>query len=283
MMNQPTNLGAITERRIERVLTREGCMELALHQIIMKCDGSEMQTKRIRNIRERAKAGLDGRDPSSPGELGHVPPNHLLRAQLELSGKETEAALASASKWMAAENALSDAYLNIRQIIGAMDPPALRVPALWEYVSRCAQELVDDREALAAEVATLKNEYQCSSCNGAGRIDETLGGYGFSNPHAECPDCEGTGAVNHSCRQLRSAREEIAALRKQVQLEAQCQRASRSLPDGWDITISLEKGAGWVDLYRGDEEVELSCDCGNLASHLEAAIDHAIATAGAPS
>ena len=42
MMNQPTNLGAITERRIERrierVLTREDCMELALHQIIIKCD-----------------------------------------------------------------------------------------------------------------------------------------------------------------------------------------------------------------------------------------------------
>ena len=177
MMTQPTNLGAITERSIERVLTREGCMELALHQIIMKCDGSEMQTKRIRNIRNRAKAGLDGRDPSSPGELAHVPPNHLLRAQLELSGKETDAARA-------------------------------------------------ERDALAAE---------------------------------------------------------LKALRENVRLEAQCQRASGSLPDGWDITISLEKGAGWVDLYRGDEEVELSCDCDNLASHLEAAIDHAIATAGAPS
>jgi len=177
MMTQPTNLGAITERRIERVLTREGCMELALHQIIMKCDGSDMQTKRIRNIRERAKAGLEGRDPSGPGELGHVPPNHLLMAQLELSGKETEAARA-------------------------------------------------ERDALAAE---------------------------------------------------------LKALREKVLLEAQCQRAFGSLPDGWDITISIEKGAGWVDLYRGDEEVELSCDCGNLASRLEAAIDHAIATAGAPS
>lgn len=163
MMNQPTNLGAITERRIERVLTREGCMELALHQIIMKCDGSEMQTRRIRNIRERAKAGLEGRDPSSPDELAHVPPNRLLMAQLELSGKETDAARA-------------------------------------------------ERDALAAE---------------------------------------------------------LKALREKVRLEAQCQRASGSLPDGWDITISLEKGAGWVDLYRGDEEVELSCDCGNLASHLE--------------
>ena len=40
MMTQPTNLGAITERRIERVLTREDCMVMALQQIIMKCDGS---------------------------------------------------------------------------------------------------------------------------------------------------------------------------------------------------------------------------------------------------
>ena len=141
MMTQPTNLGAITERRIERVLTREGCMELALHQIIMKCDGSEMQTKRIRNIRERAKAGLEGRDPSGPGELGHVPPNRLLMAQLELSGKETDAARA-------------------------------------------------ERDALAAE---------------------------------------------------------LKALRENVRLEAQCQRASGSLPDGWDITISIEKApAGWI-------------------------------------
>ena len=108
MMTHPTNLGAITERRIERVLTREGCMELALQQIIMKCDGSNMQTKRIRNIRKRATAGLDGRDPSSPGELGHVPPNHLLMAQLELSGKETEAARAERDALAAELKALQD-------------------------------------------------------------------------------------------------------------------------------------------------------------------------------
>lgn len=113
MMTQPTNLGAITER----VLTREGCMELALHQIIMKCDGSEMQTRRIRNIRERAKAGLEGRDPSSPDELAHVPPNRLLMAQLELSGKETDAARAERDALAAELKALRE-----REPIGYISP-----------------------------------------------------------------------------------------------------------------------------------------------------------------
>ena len=198
MMTQPTDLGAITERRIERVLTREGCMELALHQIIMKCDGSEMQTKRIRNIRERAKAGLDGRDPSSPGELGHVPPNHLLMAQLELSGKETDAARA-------------------------------------------------ERDALAAEQKQFVSDFR---------------------------------------EILNAIKAESQELKKLAQIAVQVNRACTELPDGWDITIFLEKEGSRVDLYFEGEEVdlpedvELPYDCDSLANYLEAAIDHAIATAG---
>lgn len=35
----------------------------------------------------------------------------------------------------------------------------------------------------------------CSTCNGEGTIDETLGGEHFSNPRARCPDCDGMGEV----------------------------------------------------------------------------------------
>jgi hypothetical protein len=39
-------------------------------------------------------------------------------------------------------------------------------------------------------------EEACEICNGAGTIDETLGGYSFNNPAAECPGCEGSGCVS---------------------------------------------------------------------------------------
>lgn len=35
----------------------------------------------------------------------------------------------------------------------------------------------------------------CETCNGEGEIDETLGGISTSDPHAECPDCKGSGTV----------------------------------------------------------------------------------------
>jgi len=41
---------------------------------------------------------------------------------------------------------------------------------------------------MAAEI-----EEDCECCGGLGYIDETLGGYAFSNPRAKCPDCGGGG------------------------------------------------------------------------------------------
>lgn len=35
----------------------------------------------------------------------------------------------------------------------------------------------------------------CECCQGEGTIDETLGGEAFSNPEAECPDCDGAGEI----------------------------------------------------------------------------------------
>lgn len=39
----------------------------------------------------------------------------------------------------------------------------------------------------------IGTERPCETCNGEGTIDERLGGYSFSNPAADCPDCGGTG------------------------------------------------------------------------------------------
>jgi hypothetical protein len=36
---------------------------------------------------------------------------------------------------------------------------------------------------------------ECECCSGAGFIDERIGGYGFSNPKAKCPDCDGHGEI----------------------------------------------------------------------------------------
>ena len=37
------------------------------------------------------------------------------------------------------------------------------------------------------------DKHWCETCDGIGTIDETLGGEHFSNPKAECPDCDGNG------------------------------------------------------------------------------------------
>lgn len=39
----------------------------------------------------------------------------------------------------------------------------------------------------------LEREEECECCGGLGYIDETRGGYPFSNPKAQCPDCGGNG------------------------------------------------------------------------------------------
>ncbi|QHJ81957.1 MAG: hypothetical protein [Caudoviricetes sp.] len=42
-------------------------------------------------------------------------------------------------------------------------------------------------------VMPIETEEECECCGGVCHIDETLGGYAFSNPKAECPDCSGSG------------------------------------------------------------------------------------------
>lgn len=45
------------------------------------------------------------------------------------------------------------------------------------------------------DIVAYKIIPNCECCGGCGTIDETLGGYAFSNPKATCPDCQGDGYV----------------------------------------------------------------------------------------
>lgn len=49
-------------------------------------------------------------------------------------------------------------------------------------------------------------EHLCDTCLGVGSHDERLGGYSFSNPEAECPDCDGKGWMQ--LRNMQGARDE---------------------------------------------------------------------------
>lgn len=51
------------------------------------------------------------------------------------------------------------------------------------------------RPAPAPAGEVCKEEIDCETCGGSGTIDETLGGYGDSNPAATCPDCDGIGVI----------------------------------------------------------------------------------------
>lgn len=43
--------------------------------------------------------------------------------------------------------------------------------------------------------SVVEQEIVCECCNGIGTIDERENGYHFNNPEAQCPDCDGKGAV----------------------------------------------------------------------------------------
>lgn len=60
-------------------------------------------------------------------------------------------------------------------------------------VEKDLQGWEDIQEVKEVEKEPLK--LWCECCQGVGSIDERLGGYSFSNPAAECPDCEGEGYI----------------------------------------------------------------------------------------
>lgn len=49
-------------------------------------------------------------------------------------------------------------------------------------------------------------------------------------------------------------RAEVERLKQDAELEMVIQRAASELPDGWEIRICVERGAGWVELTNPDGE-----------------------------
>ncbi|SFQ70526.1 hypothetical protein SAMN05216578_102287 [Halopseudomonas formosensis] len=69
---------------------------------------------------------------------------------------------------------------------------------------------------------------------------------------------------------------ECEKLRKDAATERQIQRAAQHLPEGWRITVEVEKDAGWIDAFNPDgSRIEIDW-IGSLAEQIEQAIDTAM-------
>jgi len=67
------------------------------------------------------------------------------------------------------------------------EDPSLKMPNmkdLGEWIEEAANAL---------DCLTEPEPIKCETCEGAGKIDERLGGYHTSNANAQCPDCDGAG------------------------------------------------------------------------------------------
>jgi hypothetical protein len=60
--------------------------------------------------------------------------------------------------------------------------------------------------------------------------------------------------------------------------------AARHLPIGWQVNLSIERGAGWIDLWNEDgDKVEFPTSPDkDLAEQISDAVDHALACEGLP-
>lgn len=68
---------------------------------------------------------------------------------------------------------------------------------------------------------------------------------------------------------------EVQALRKDAKTEQAVQRACKELPEGWEIHLEMERGAGCVSLYHHRFGIEFNDPYEGSASSINAAIDHA--------
>ena len=78
--------------------------------------------------------------------------------------------------------------------------------------------------------------------------------------------------------ELSRAREERATLTRDAAIGAAIQRAAGELPDGWNIAIDVERGAGSVYLHGPDDSEAMDVDSDNrLAAEINVATDRALA------
>lgn len=77
--------------------------------------------------------------------------------------------------------------------------------------------------------------------------------------------------------ELAAAREELAALRRDAETERALQRAAEVLPVGWELSVVVERDAGWVTLHNPDGDLmERDDDHDTLAQSINSAIDAAM-------
>lgn len=76
--------------------------------------------------------------------------------------------------------------------------------------------------------------------------------------------------------QLAQATARLAAVEDEAATERALQRAAGELPIGWEIRVVIEPGSGWVELYDPEGNETMNSDCGDIAEHINAALDAAL-------
>lgn len=116
---------------------------------------------------------------------------------------------------------------------------------------------------------TDEDRFHCHDCDHRwNAVDDT------ERPRAECPNC-GSSTTNVDGPPAASGARDAL-------LGAAIERAARDLPDGWEVHVCVERGAGWAILYNpnGDVvELEDQDSDNRLVAEVNAAIDAARTTA----
>jgi hypothetical protein len=100
------------------------------------------------------------------------------------------------------------------------------------------------------------NGRTCEVCDGLGTVDETLGGYSFSNPKATCPDCDGKGYWEPTIeRELRGAQEVKAGEWLPIETAPKEQGAEVL---GWFRKVKLDEDDNLTDEVVGGAIAQVS-------------------------
>jgi hypothetical protein len=132
------------------------------------------------------------------------------------------------------------------------------------------------------EAMQAENEALTPSCEEIDRICKALSWLGVSVPSGgEERAARWTELVSglvkaaEQSKMLRQDAGAIGALRKEAEFNQQVQRAAGELPEGWEIQICIEQGAGTVGLYHDGDQTEFESDGETLADQVEDAIETA--------
>jgi hypothetical protein len=147
-----------------------------------------------------------------------------------------------------------------------------------------AQELVTGQDGIIKELAdALRNlSFNAQTTGGIAGRDESLVAATTEANHALAMPRIGR-AYNRSVEaqgRIKELDSENSLLKKNAEVGAAIQRACGELPEGFDIHIELENGAGGVCLYEPNSDVSFDeFDADTFAGQINKAIDHAIGIA----